>query len=82
MAENPGLPVYSITGLIDPIVPWPWTKHWLQKNCVSLQDYRIVPIADHNVLGTAPQKSADIVVNWITQPLPASAKTGSNLPPR
>ena len=82
VAENPGLPVYSITGLIDPIVPWPWTKHWLQKNCVSLQDYRIVPLADHNVLGTAPQKSADIVVNWITQPLPASAKTGSNLPPR
>jgi pimeloyl-ACP methyl ester carboxylesterase len=65
VAENPGVPVFSVTGLIDPIVPWPWTKHWLTKNCPALKNYRIIPSADHNVLGTAPQKSADIIVDWI-----------------
>jgi pimeloyl-ACP methyl ester carboxylesterase len=64
LAANPGVPVFSINGLIDPIVPWPWTRHWLRKNCQTLRDCRLIPVADHNVLGTAPQKSAEIIVNW------------------
>jgi pimeloyl-ACP methyl ester carboxylesterase len=66
VAENPCLPVYSVTGLVDPIVPWPWTWWWLKKNCRALKEYRIVPFADHNVLGTAPGKSAEIIVDWIS----------------
>lgn len=68
IASNPGVPVYSINGLIDPIVPWPWTRHWLKKHCATLQEYKIIRAADHNVLGTASQKSADIVVDWISRP--------------
>jgi len=66
LAANPGVPVYSINGLIDPIVPWPWTRHWLQKNCPTLRDCRLIPLADHNVLGTSPEKSANTIANWIT----------------
>jgi pimeloyl-ACP methyl ester carboxylesterase len=76
VAAAPGLPVYSVTGLFDPIVPWPWTRHWLKKYCPALKEYKIVPTADHNVLGTAPGKSADIIVDWI------SATAGNNLLPR
>jgi hypothetical protein len=65
VAKDPGVPVYSVTGLIDPIVPWPWTRYWLRRNCPALREYKIVIFADHNVLGTAPRKSANIIVDWI-----------------
>jgi len=60
-------PVYALTGLVDPVVPWPWVRHWLKRNCPRLREYRIIHRADHNVLGTAPEAAAEQVVKWITQ---------------
>lgn len=59
------LPVYAFTGLVDPVVPWPWVRSWLKRNCPALRDYRIVTWADHTVLATAPQRAAQLVVNWM-----------------
>jgi pimeloyl-ACP methyl ester carboxylesterase len=60
------LPVYALTGLFDPVVPWFWVRRWLKKNCASLRAYRIISRAGHNVLGTGAQQAADQVVRWIT----------------
>jgi pimeloyl-ACP methyl ester carboxylesterase len=68
IARRPGLPVYALTGVLDPIVPWFWVRRWLKTNCPDLQAYRILWRADHNVLGTAPQTAADQVVQWMTLP--------------
>ncbi len=65
LAREVGVPVYAITGVLDPIVPWPWVKRWLKKNCPALKEYRIYWKADHNVLGTAPRKAADQILRWI-----------------
>jgi pimeloyl-ACP methyl ester carboxylesterase len=65
IAREVRLPVYALTGGIDPIVPWFQVRRWLQRNCPGLRDYQIVWSADHNVLSTAPRISADQVVRWI-----------------
>jgi pimeloyl-ACP methyl ester carboxylesterase len=59
------LPVYALTGFIDPVVPWLWTIPWLRRRCPGLREYRIILNADHNVLGTAPQRSAEQILEWI-----------------
>ena len=60
-------PLYALTGWLDPIVPWYWVRRWLRRNCPALREYRILWSADHNVLGTAPQAAAKLVVRWITE---------------
>ncbi|HZR17105.1 MAG TPA: hypothetical protein VFE51_07245 [Verrucomicrobiae bacterium] len=50
------------------MVPWYPARTWLQKNCATLQDHRIIWQADHNVLGTAPKLAAAQVLEWITKP--------------
>jgi len=59
------VPVYAMTGFIDPIVPWPFVRRWLRKNCATLKDYKIIPGADHAVLATAPRPAAAQVLQWI-----------------
>lgn len=59
------LPLFALTGVLDPIVPWMLVRPWLRKNCPALREYKIIWHADHNVLGTAPEASADQVVKWI-----------------
>jgi pimeloyl-ACP methyl ester carboxylesterase len=61
------IPVFALSGILDPIVPWIFVRRWLRKNCPALREYRIVWSADHNVLSTAANKSADQVVAWIQQ---------------
>jgi pimeloyl-ACP methyl ester carboxylesterase len=65
LARQPGVPVYVLSGLWDPIVPWFWVRRWLRRNCVNLREYRILAGADHNVLGTAPAKAAEIILGWM-----------------
>ena len=67
IARQATLPVYGLTGAIDPIVPWPPVRHWLKRNCPGLRDYRVIWYADHNVLSTAAQASAERVLGWITE---------------
>jgi pimeloyl-ACP methyl ester carboxylesterase len=66
-ASQVKLPVYAITGAIDPIVPWFRVRRWLQRNCPGLREYRIIWSADHNVLSTAPKAAADQIVQWIEE---------------
>ncbi len=74
------LPIYALTGFFDPIVPWPFVHPWLQRNCPGFHGRRIILNADHNVLGTAPEKSAKQVMSWIgaeTNRLRVDAQTKS-----
>jgi pimeloyl-ACP methyl ester carboxylesterase len=66
-AREVSVPVYAVTGLFDPIVPWYFVRRWLRQNCPTLRDYRIIPFADHFVLGTAPEPVAELVVRWMTE---------------
>ncbi len=67
IARTTKLPVFYLTGILDPIVPWPFVRCWLKKNCPALRDCKIIYTADHAVLCTAPEKSAAQVLNWIRQ---------------
>ena len=67
IAQRTKVPVYAITGFVDPIVPWVLVRPWLRRHCPALRDYRISWRADHMVLGTAADVAADQVVRWIGQ---------------
>ena len=59
------VPVFGLSGFLDPIVPWPLVRRWLGKNCPALCDYKIIRSADHNVLSTAPMEAAKQILDWI-----------------
>jgi pimeloyl-ACP methyl ester carboxylesterase len=59
------VPVFGLTGFVDPIVPWPCVRRWLRRNCPSLRDYRIIPGSDHNVLNMAAPASAKLILRWM-----------------
>src|SRR5262249_46167600 len=81
IARNVNVPVYAITGLFDPIVPWVAVRPWLKKNCPALKEYRIVRHSDHNVLGNASKTAADYVLNWMDVSTPATdANSGRKMP--
>src|SRR5712672_444649 len=42
IARNVTVPVYAMTGLFDPIVPWVTVRRWLKKNCAALKEYQII----------------------------------------
>jgi pimeloyl-ACP methyl ester carboxylesterase len=67
IVQKVGVPVFALTGAVDPIVPWMLARHSLQKHCTTLREYKIFWRADHNVLSTAAAAAADQVVNWIDQ---------------
>src|SRR5262245_9836682 len=52
IVRNTNVPVYAISGLVDPVVPWIPVRKWLKSNCESLAGYRVITRADHNVLST------------------------------
>src|SRR5207237_146377 len=64
-AQNARIPVFALTGVLDPIVPWFFVRRWLRKNCPALREYRIIWSADHNVLSTAAEKSAEQILQWM-----------------
>ena len=65
IARQTKLPVFGLSGILDPIVPWPLVGRWLKRNCPALRDYKIIKSADHNVLGTAPKQAARQVLEWM-----------------
>jgi pimeloyl-ACP methyl ester carboxylesterase len=67
VAKSTRIPIHAITGGIDPIVPWFIVRSWLRRNCPALREYEIMWRADHNVLSTAANASADLVVRWMKQ---------------
>jgi pimeloyl-ACP methyl ester carboxylesterase len=64
-ARTTQLPVFYVSGWVDPIVPWPLVRSWLRQQCPSLRADKIIFPADHNVLGTAPVPSARQVLAWM-----------------
>ena len=58
-------PVYLVAGLVDPVVPVVPVKRWLRKNCPGFQGTRVIAPADHNVLGTEPEKALRQIVEWM-----------------
>ena len=68
IAGQTRLPVFGLSGILDPIVPWPFTRRWLRKNCPALREYKVIRRADHNVLSTAPKEAARQVLDWMTLP--------------
>ncbi|SPE59734.1 conserved hypothetical protein [Verrucomicrobia bacterium] len=68
IARRVQVPVYALTGFIDPIVPWFEVRRWLKRNCPALREYRIIWAADHNVLGSAANTAAEQVLRWMGRP--------------
>jgi len=65
IAAQTALPVFALTGILDPIVPWPPVRRWLKKNCLALRDYKIIRTADHNVLCTGTWEAARHILEWM-----------------
>jgi pimeloyl-ACP methyl ester carboxylesterase len=65
IARHSAVPVFGLTGLIDPIVPWPFVRGWLRKHCPGLRDYQIIFGSDHTVLNMAAEPSARKILEWI-----------------
>jgi pimeloyl-ACP methyl ester carboxylesterase len=59
------VPLYGITGAIDPVVPWFLVRPWLRHHCPALREYRVVWLADHNILGSAAEPAAAQVLQWM-----------------
>jgi len=67
IARTTQKPIFAITGVLDPIVPWFFVRPWLHRNCPALRDYKIMWRADHNVLSTAAEASAEQIVRWMNE---------------
>jgi pimeloyl-ACP methyl ester carboxylesterase len=65
VAQSAHFPVLSITGTIDPIVPWPIVSRWLRRNCPGYGETRVIRRAGHAVLLDAPIESANQVLRWM-----------------
>jgi pimeloyl-ACP methyl ester carboxylesterase len=68
IAQHTTLPVHQLTGAWDPIVPWWQIRPWLRRHCPGYRASRIIWSGDHNVLLSAPRKSADQIMEWIGAP--------------
>lgn len=58
-------PVHYLSGLADPVVPWPLVPPWLRRHCPGYRGLRLVAAADHAVLATAPGPSAALMRRWM-----------------
>lgn len=65
IARVTALPVFYLSGAIDPIVPWFPVRRWLRRHCPAMRGDRILFAADHNVLGTAPISAARQILAWM-----------------
>jgi pimeloyl-ACP methyl ester carboxylesterase len=65
VAAEACVPIYQLCGFFDPIVPWPFVRAWLKRECANCRGWKMIWNADHNVLGTAPKAAAEQVLNWM-----------------
>ena len=63
-AQNVSIPVFALSGWLDPIVPWFAVRHWLRKNCPALRDYKVIQ-GDHAVLVSASKAAAGQILKWM-----------------
>ena len=64
-AQQARVPVFNLIGLVDPIVPALPVWLWCRRHCPGHRGSRLIWNADHNVLGTAPDRSAQQVLQWM-----------------
>ena len=77
LAAGLEVPLYAISGAIDPIVPWFRARKWLRQHCPKLKEFRIIRSADHTVLSTGSSQAAAQIIDWITaEQRPTRAKEG------
>jgi len=69
IARQTVLPVFYLAGLVDPLVPWPFVRWWLRRNCPGYRGGRTCWRADHNVLSTQPKLAATTILNWMDRSL-------------
>jgi pimeloyl-ACP methyl ester carboxylesterase len=65
IARHTTLPVLQLTGAWDPIVPWWQVRPWLRRHCPGHRASRVIWSGGHNVLLSAPRKSADQIMDWV-----------------
>lgn len=65
IARATNLPIYYVSGWLDPLVPWPMVRRWLRQNCPGLRGDKIICAADHNILGTAHAQAARQILAWM-----------------
>ena len=65
IARNTRVPVWSLVGLWDPIVPWPPVRRWLRRECPGWRGDRVLWGADHAPLVSAPEQSAATILGWM-----------------
>jgi len=65
IARSVEQPVFFLGGFWDPLVPWYLVRPWLKLNCRRYVEGKIIGRADHNVLFSAPKKSAQAVLKWL-----------------
>ncbi len=77
IAATTRIPVYALTGLFDPVVPWPPVRSWLRKHCPALRDHKVIGLGDHSVLCSAAPRAAELILDWMGgQPMePAKSAT-------
>jgi pimeloyl-ACP methyl ester carboxylesterase len=73
LAIAAAIPIYQLTGFVDPIVPWFLVRRWLKRSCPNYAGWRLIWRADHNVLGSAPAASARQILKWINSGAPTAA---------
>jgi pimeloyl-ACP methyl ester carboxylesterase len=66
-ARQTTLPVYHLTGAIDPLVPWWQVRPWLRRYCPGYKATRIVWSGGHNVLLSSPVESVDQILAWVRE---------------
>jgi pimeloyl-ACP methyl ester carboxylesterase len=64
-ATQTRVPVQYLAGLMDPLVPWVLVRWWLRRNCPGYRGGKTFWLADHNVLATEPEGSAELVIEWM-----------------
>lgn len=75
MAQAARGPVFHLTGVLDPVVPWWPMQRWLRRECPGWRANEVVWTADHNVLGTGTTAAARWVLDWMAQ---SAAKAEAN----
>lgn len=65
LAKATHVPVYYLGGVWDPLVPWYLVCPWLRHHCPGYQKSKLLLKADHNVLYSAPTKSAQTILKWL-----------------
>jgi pimeloyl-ACP methyl ester carboxylesterase len=65
VARECRLPVWSLAGRWDSVVPMPWVHRWLRRNCPGFRGAVTLGGSDHVVLACQPDRSAEVVRGWV-----------------